>query len=459
MSDTSLVALPSIRDWIAASDDHSDHHLRLIQQVESLLSDGCELPTDESRLLASKLERWRYQRFNECGDSRQSMDETLIDQLDLWLNQLRGTNPRCLRSARHAVKPQATDDSFSEWFDPDRETESLQAMATRLTQEYFSISTPETGAGSGQRRMLLYAPLYVSSHCVNHCTYCGFQYPLKIDRIHLDRDEVLQQSRILRQRGFRHQLIVAGDFPRLTSTEYFCDLIAMLRQENLELSIEIASQSTDSYAAMKEAGVTGLTLYQETYDESVYRSLHLKGPKASYHWRLEAPDRAAEAGIGRIGLGVLLGLADPEEDVRAMLRHASYLKDRFPQLKLAFSLPRIRHAPDGYKIPFVIEDELLIRMYCICRLAFPDSELVLSTREPAELRDRLKQICITQMSAGSSTTPGGYRETTDEESVTDHSLGEQFPIVDQRPVETIAAGLKEDGFDVQWTFAQPGSIG
>ncbi|MCM2369048.1 radical SAM protein [Aporhodopirellula aestuarii] len=461
MSHSAYAESQSINNWIAATDDHADHHLKLAEQVRLLLSNPTALPSDESRQLASKLERWRYQRFNECGHSRNRMDESILDQLDQWANQLRGTKPRSPRHARHAVKASSaannTNTLLSEWFDRECDLESLTAMATQVTSEHFSIKSADLHSDLDLRRMLLYAPLYVSSHCVNHCRYCGFQFPLKIDRIHLNRDEVLQQSRILRERGFRHQLIVAGDFPRLTSTPYFCDLISMLRQENLELSIEIAAQSTDSYTAMREAGVSGVTLYQETYDESVYEQLHLKGPKASYHWRLEAPDRVAEAGIGRIGLGVLLGLADPVQDVRAMLRHAGYLKDRFPDLKLAFSLPRIRHAPEGYEIPFDIDDELLIRMYCICRLAFPDSELVLSTREPATLRDQLKRICITQMSAGSSTSPGGYSDTTDVGAEAEHSQGEQFPVVDQRPVETIAAGLRDDGFEVRWTFGQPGA--
>ena len=196
---------------------------------------------------------------------------------------------------------------------------------------------------------------------------------------------------------------------------------------------------------MVEAGATGVTLYQETYDEGLYPSYHPRGSKALYDWRLEAYDRAAEAGMPQLGLGVLLGLADPRQDLLAMIRHGRYLQSRFPNVALAFSLPRIHEAPDGFEPYAKIDDETFIRLYSVLRVAFPSAELVLSTREAPALRNHLAGVCITRMSAGSSTSPGGY-----EEELSDQPTRQQFPITDDRSPGEVAQWLTTNGFDVRW---------
>jgi 2-iminoacetate synthase len=293
--------------------------------------------------------------------------------------------------------------------------------------------------------MLLYAPLYLSNYCINHCVYCGFRHPNLVPRKHLSVAEAVREAEILMDRGFRHILVVAGDFPRMTTTEYYVSILRELRARGVTPAIEIAPQSTAAYAALVEAGAAGLTLYQETYNEALYALYHPRGSKTSYDWRLEGLERSAEVGMQRIGLGILLGLADPREDLLAMIRHACYLKARFPDRTLAFSLPRIHGAPAGFRVPFPVDDDTFLRMYCALRIAFPDAELVLSTREPAALRNRLAAICITQMSAGSCTAPGGY-----EESEGETRAGEQFPVCDQRTPAEVAACLDSAGFEPVW---------
>ena len=125
-------------------------------------------------------------------------------------------------------------------------------------------------------------------------------------------------------------------------------------------------------------------------------------------------------------------------------RYFSYLAKRFPDRTLAFSLPRIHEAPDDFHIPYQISDDQLVRFYAALRVAFPQAVLVLSTREPVELRNRLARICITQMSAGSSTSPGGYQDD-------DNTAGEQFPVADERPADEVAAWLQHEGFQVCWS--------
>jgi 2-iminoacetate synthase len=149
----------------------------------------------------------------------------------------------------------------------------------------------------------------------------------------------------------------------------------------------------------------------------------------------------------RLGLGILLGLADPREDLLAMMRHGLYLQRRFPDRTIAFSLPRIHEAPDDFEIPYPVSDDDLIRYYCALRIAFPQSVLVLSTRESAALRNRLAEICITQMSAGSSTAPGGYQAGSD-------TTGEQFPVADHRPPAEVADWLQHEGIQVCWAAGE-----
>jgi 2-iminoacetate synthase len=293
--------------------------------------------------------------------------------------------------------------------------------------------------------MTLYAPLYLSNFCINHCVYCAFRYPHSLERAHLDVKRALAQAELLRGRGFRNLLVVAGDFPSMTSVAYFEEIVGALRDQEFSVAIEVAPQSTSAYARLARAGAIGLTLYQETYQERLYREYHPRGPKAWFDWRLEAPERAAETGFTRLGLGVLLGLAEPIADLRALIRHGRYLADRFPDVRLAFSLPRIHEAPDDFHPPHPVDDDTFVRLYCALRLAFPSADLVLSTRECPQLRDRLARICITQMSAGSSTSPGGYSAC-----LTDSRGGEQFPVCDDRSPTEVADMLRQAGFEVRW---------
>jgi 2-iminoacetate synthase len=242
-------------------------------------------------------------------------------------------------------------------------------------------------------------------------------------------------------------LLVAGDFPRLTSTGYLADIIGALAERGFSLAVEIAAQTTASYTALARAGACGVTLYQETYQEPLYRRYHPLGTKVWFDWRLEAPERAAEAGMKRLSLGILLGLADPRLDVQALIGHGRYLQERFPHIQLAFSLPRIHQAPEEFEIPYPVDDETFIRLYCALRLAFPAAGLVLSSREPPALRDRLAGICITQMSAGSCTSPGGYGDEGN-----DPRQRQQFPVCDSRSPAEVADYLSRAGFDVFWDF-------
>ena len=438
--------LGALAEWIRAADSHARHRLPLLARAQRIVDGAEDAPEEQRRELAARLERWRYQHLEEHRGRATPLTRRLADVLDLAATRLCGGPARPPRRPRDAVcgtlRPSDELARAAAALDPSVPLEELASQAAELTREHFRLDSSGTG-GLPARRMLLYAPLYLSSHCTNHCVYCGFRYPHAIERRHLTVAEALRQADILRGRGLRHILLVAGDFPRLTSTPYFVSIIRALAERGVQVAVEIAPQSLAAYAQMAAAGACGVTLYQETYDERLYALYHPRGSKTWYDWRLEGLERAAESGMRRLGLGILLGLGDPREDLLAMLHHARYLQTRFPQHTLAFSLPRVHDAPAGFAPPFPVDDETFVRLYCALRLGFPQAELVLSTREPAALRNRLAALCITQMSAGSSTVPGGY-----EDGGPEHTSGGQFAVHDQRSPAAVAAWLRQAGFEV-----------
>lgn len=487
-------------EWIRTEDAHAAYHLQLLAQAERVLQGAEPASANQRADLAERLERWRYQLLRERQGQLRPEEVQLAEVLDLTAHRLTGRPARAPRSLRKALRDPAFHRDLLQQaqagLDPGFPLDRLVDEARRRTEEHFAVAGVP-GDGGRKRRMFLYAPLYLSNYCINYCLYCGFRYPEAIPRRQLSAQEVLQEAEVLYQWGFRHLLLVAGDFPRRTNTDYLVDIIRRLRQRGFQLAVEIAPQTTSGYAAIQAAGVCGVTLYQETYHEDLYYQYHPRGVKSAYDWRLEGLERAAEAGVGRLGLGILLGLAPPTEDLLAMLRHALYLQERFPERMLAFSLPRIHDVPSSFRIPYPVSDEQLVRFYCVLRIAFPRAELVLSTREAAPLRNRLARICITQMSAGSSTAPGGYvnrglasanstpsgpaasswetialespLESPSRESASasssygqgaDRNLhrqpGEQFPVADHRSPAEVADWLRSEGFHIVWQGEEAG---
>lgn len=292
------------------------------------------------------------------------------------------------------------------------------------------------------RTMQLYAPLYLSNECVNRCTYCGFSHELSITRTTLSVAQVLTEADYLRSEGFRHVLLVAGEAPRVINVEYLEAVAQALRPKFDSLSIEVGTFSLDGYRRLVAAGIDGLALYQETYLPDVYRRVHLAGPKNRFDRRLKAIDDGGSAGFRSLGVGALLGLGAWQLEAYYLAMHGRELSRRHWKSKISVSFPRIRDNAGGALAPHPVSDRDLVHMIGVMRLTLPDAELVLSTREPAALRDRLMGLGITRMSAGSRTNPGGYVE--------DHCTGEQFSIEDERSPREVALALTEHGLEPVW---------
>ena len=293
------------------------------------------------------------------------------------------------------------------------------------------------------RTVRLFAPLYLSNECVSTCTYCGFSAGNKIARRTLAPEEVLDEARALRARGFRHVLLVSGEHARIVSKDYLVDCVRLLAPEIPSISVEVQVWDAETYRRLVDAGCEGLIVYQETYDRDTYRAVHVKGKKRNYDWRLAALDRGAEAGMRRLGLGALLGLhRDWRLEGLAMATHARALMRRWWRCEVSVSLPRLRPAAGGFEPAVPVDDRELVQLLCALRLFLPDLALSLSTREPPALRDALLKLGVTQMSAGSHTEPGGYAEASDAEP--------QFEVSDTRSPSEVAATLKAAGYDPVW---------
>lgn len=311
----------------------------------------------------------------------------------------------------------------------DAEFETLAQKAHELTVQRFG------------RTIKLYAPIYISNTCINGCIYCGFRNRNSIARRTLSMEEVIAEADAIIAKSHRHILLVAGEDPKTVSADFLEKTAKAIRPKAAAILIEVQPFGEAEYKKLRAAGVDGVTLYQETYNEAVYRAVHPTGPKSNFGARLEAIDAAGRAGMSFLGIGALLGLSDWREETKALIEHARYLMKTHWRSAITISVPRLRDSASGFKMPSAVSDRALVQMICTLRLALPDCGIVLSTREPATLRDRLLPLGITQMSAGSVTSPGGY---------TKKDAGEQFHLEDSRSPDAVAAMLKEAGYDPVW---------
>jgi 2-iminoacetate synthase len=314
------------------------------------------------------------------------------------------------------------------------------------------------------RTIRLFAPLYLSNECVNSCKYCGFSKENPILRVTLEIEQVLREARHLAAEGFRNILLVAGEHPRFVSNRYLESCVQKLAAEIPSVSLEVGPMETADYIPLVKAGAEGLVVYQETYHRATYSELHTSGPKRDFDWRLACPERAYQAGFRRIGIGALFGLWDWREEAVALAAHLEHLFKACWKAQLTVSLPRLRPAAGGFQPRFSLPDREFVQLVCALRICFPQAGIVLSTREPAALRDALIPLGITMMSAGSHTEPGGYtgqgrdalhvtvrgKQVRPELQAPDALATEQFQIADERSPREIAAVLRRKGFEPVW---------
>jgi len=311
--------------------------------------------------------------------------------------------------------------------------EDMARKAWRLTRWHFG------------RTIGLYAPIYLSNVCTSDCAYCWFAVKSRSTekRVTLDDPAIRRECEALAAHGFESVLLLTGDAPRVVPVEYLAHAVEIARAHFSSVSVEVYAVDGEDYRYLCDAGLEGVTLYMETYDQETYAQVHLAGKKRDYAYRLDALERAGAAGARRLNAGALLGLFDWRVDGFWLGLHARYLQQRCWQSAIAISFPRLRHVPDRFTPPCPVKDADLVQLMLALRLYLPEAGFTLSTREPAALRDRLMPLGVTLMSAGSSTRPGGYA-THGADTL------EQFAIEDRRPPEKVVAAIRKAGYDPVW---------
>ncbi len=297
-------------------------------------------------------------------------------------------------------------------------------------------------------RIVLFAPLYLSNYCVNGCLYCPYHLKNKhIGRKKLTQEEVRQEVIALQDMGHKRLAIEAGEDPVHNPIEYILECIQTIYGVNHKngairrVNVNIAATTVENYRKLKEAGIGTYILFQETYHKKSYLELHPTGPKHDYDYHTEAMDRAMEGGIDDVGLGVLFGLEMYKYEFAGLIMHAEHLEAVHGVGPHTISVPRVKHADDIDPTAFdnSISDEIFTKIAACIRLAVPYTGMIVSTRESEEVRQKLLQVGVSQVSGASRTSVGGY---TEEDRPHDT---EQFDVSDQRTLDEVVRWLMESG--------------
>lgn len=303
------------------------------------------------------------------------------------------------------------------------------------------------------KRIVLFAPLYLSSYCVNNCKYCGYRCANKIGRHKLTQDELREEIKALESMGHKRLLLEAGEDDEKCPIEYILECIKTIYNEKFKngairrVNVDIAATTAENYKKLKEAGIGTYILFQETYHKPTYLKLH-SGPKSNYEWHTEAMDRAAQGGgIDDVGIGPLYGLYEYHYETVALLMHAEHMEAVSGVGPHTISFPRLLPAEgmDYSDFPYLVNNRDFKKVVATIRLAVPYTGMILSTRESVDFRKELLEIGISQMSAGSCVGVGGYakRETVDENGVDEKP---QFNLADHRKPIDVIKGLVKDGY-------------
>lgn len=300
------------------------------------------------------------------------------------------------------------------------------------------------------KRLVFFAPLYVSDFCVNNCKYCGYRRDNSLSRRRLSLDEVKDEVLTILAMGHKRIALEAGEDPVNCPIDYILDVIQAIydtRTENSSIrrvNVNIAATTVENYRRLKEAGIGTYVLFQETYHRDTYAKMH-SGPKQNYDWHTTAMDRAFVGGIDDVGIGVLYGLYDWRFETVAMLVHAKYLDSTYGVGPHTISFPRLRPARgvDLNSFPHLVSDEDFKRIVASMRLAVPYTGMILSTREEPHFREEVIALGISQISAGSCTGVGEYslrakKELPDE--------APQFEVSDHRTLDQIIQSMLVHGY-------------
>ena len=339
---------------------------------------------------------------------------------------------RVLAKARRNVKP-LTPEEFAILISPvaDAHLEEMAQLSRHFTLEKFGNT------------ISMYIPMYVSNACTNKCIYCGFNHDNPFTRTTLTLNQIEEECKAIKRLGpFENLLIVSGEYPSLCGIDYLENVLHRCRPYFHNLTIEVQPMKSADYYRLTKSGLNGVVCFQETYHRAAYKKYHPRGMKSHYDWRLNGYDRMGDAGVHKIGMGVLLGLEDWRADTVMMARHLRYLQKKYWRTRYSVNFPRMRPSESGYQPNIIISDRELARLTVAFRIFDHEVDISYSTREAPSYRNNIMRLGVTSMSAGSQTEPGGY--ATSPEAL------EQFEVSDQRSPENVAEEIRTHGYEPVW---------
>lgn len=321
--------------------------------------------------------------------------------------------------------------------------EKIFAIAGRIKDEIYG------------NRLVLFAPLYISNYCSNNCLYCGFRIDNQtIERKVLSIEEIKEETRIILEQGHKRILLLMGEDHEKCSLDYFIEAIYAIYSVRdskgstiRRINVEIAPLSEEEFKKLSEVPIGTYTVFQETYHKETYAKMHPKGRKHNYLWRLYTMDRALANGMHDVGIGALFGLYDYRFETLALVQHSKHLDEKFGIGPHTISIPRVKpakNAPASYNPVYAVNDTNFKKLVAVLRISVPYTGIILSTREPADLRNELFNLGVSQISAGSKTTVGGYKQAFNA-AEKEEEIG-QFTLNDCRSSGEVIRDLIKMGF-------------
>ena len=310
----------------------------------------------------------------------------------------------------------------------------LEEMALRsrmFTQQRFG------------KTISMYIPLYITNSCTNFCVYCGFNHNNPINRIILTDEEIVEECKAIRRLGpFENLLIVTRENPHAAGVDYIENALRLASPYFSNLTIEVMPLKSEDYYRLTQSGLNGVVCFQETYHQERYKVYNPKGMKSNFEWRVNGFDRMGQAGVHKIGMGVLIGLEEWRTDITFMAIHLQYLRKKYWKTRYSVNFPRLRPSEGHFQPNVVMSDRQLAQTIFAFRLFDHDVDISVSTRENPNFRDHITTLGATSLSAGSKTEPGGY--------FTHPQALEQFVVSDDRTPSEVETAIKKAGYEAVW---------
>ena len=306
--------------------------------------------------------------------------------------------------------------------------EPMARLSRRYTQERFG------------KTISMYIPMYITNSCTNSCIYCGFNHHNKFDRVILTMEQIEDECKALGP--FENLLLVTGENPRAAGVDYIEQALKVCRPYFNNLTIEVMPLASEDYYRLTQSGLNGVVCFQETYNRANYNIYHPAGMKSKFEWRVNGFDRMGQAGVHKIGMGVLIGLEEWRTDVTMMALHLQYLRKHYWKTRYSVNFPRMCPSEGHFQPNVVMTDRELAQLTFAFRIFDHDVDISFSTREKPSFRNHIATLGATSMSAGSKTDPGGYHTYP-------QSL-EQFSVSDERTPAQVEADIRREGYEVVW---------